>query len=132
MTVDDSVSVRMMVGFSLKEAGFDIVEAVNGVDALSKLDKHDIRMVVADVNMPEMDGHEALESIRKIENKLGIAGLDGVKVIMTTALSDSASVIGAFREGCEAYIVKPLGKRNLFEEMEKLGLVNLSGSSSVK
>ena len=108
--------------------GHDAVEAVK--DALDEGQPYDL--ICLDVMMPEMDGHEALESIRKIENERGIAGLDGVKVIMTTALSDSASVIGAFKAGCEAYIVKPIGKRNFFEEMEKLGFVNLSESSNSK
>ena len=108
--------------------GLEAVEAVK--DALDEGQPYDL--ICLDIMMPEMDGHEALKSIRKIENERGIAGLDGVKVMMTTALSDSASVIGAFREGCEAYIVKPLGKQNFFEEMEKLGFVNLSESSNSK
>ncbi|GAJ08029.1 unnamed protein product, partial [marine sediment metagenome] len=73
---------------------------------------------------------EALEAIRQIENEHGTAGLDGVKVIMTTALGDSKNVIGAFRTGCEAYIVKPVSKEKLLEEMEKLGLFNLVARAS--
>ena len=132
---DDSVCRKLLQSF-LSEYG-DCFAATNGheaveavKDALDKGRPYDL--ICLDIMMPEMDGHEALESIRKIENERGITGLDGVKVMMTTALSDSASVIGAFREGCEAYIVKPLGKRNLFEEMEKLGFVNLSERSSIK
>ena len=53
---------------------------------------------------------------------VGRNGLDGVKVIMTTALGNSKNVMGAFRGGCEAYIVKPVEKKKLFEEIEKLGL----------
>ncbi|MCP4607090.1 MAG: response regulator [Planctomycetes bacterium] len=108
--------------------GQEAVEAVK--IALDEGQPYDL--ICLDIMMPEMDGHKALESIRKIENEHGIAGLEGVKVIITTALSDSASVIEAFKEGCEAYIVKPIGKRNFFEEMENLGFVNLSESKSVK
>jgi len=53
-------------------------------------------------------------------------------VIVTTALDDSASVMGVFKPGREAWIVKPFSKRNLLEEMEKLGLFNLSESRSIK
>ena len=60
---------------------------------------------------------------KHIEEEQGIYGLDGVKVIMTTALGDSKNVMGAFRTGCEAYIVKPLKKGKLLEEIEKLGLI---------
>ena len=54
--------------------------------------------------------------------EIGIGGLDGVKVIMTTALGDSKNIMGSFSEGCEAYIVKPIRKQKLIEEMAKLGL----------
>ena len=70
-----------------------------------------------------VDGNEAIEAFRQIESEHGINGLDGVKVIMTSALGDPKNVMGAFREGCEAYIVKPAEKDKLLEEMEKLGLV---------
>jgi two-component system chemotaxis response regulator CheY len=82
--------------------------------------------------MPEMDGHKALEAIRRIEKESGIVGLDGIKVIVTTALDDSASVMEAFKSGCEACIVKPFSKQNLLEEIEKLGLINLSESSAIQ
>lgn len=80
-------------------------------------------LICLDVMMPDMDGHEALTEIRRIEAERGIGGLDGVKVIMTTALDDSASIFGSFREGCEAYVVKPVGKDKLMAEIEKLGLL---------
>jgi two-component system chemotaxis response regulator CheY len=136
LVAEDDFACRKLLQSFLSEYGdcFVVInghEAVEAVkDALDEGQPYDL--ICLDIMMPEMDGHEALESIRKVENEHGIAGLDGVKVIMTTALSDSASVIGAFKAGCEAYIVKPLGKRNLFEEMEKLGFVNLSESSSIK
>jgi CheY-like chemotaxis protein/HPt (histidine-containing phosphotransfer) domain-containing protein len=102
--------------------GHESVEAVR--EALDEGQPYDL--ICLDIMMPEMDGHKALEAIRQIENEHGIAGLDGVKVIMTTVLGDSKNVIGAFRTGCEAYIVKPVSKEKLLEEMEKLGLFNLS------
>jgi two-component system chemotaxis response regulator CheY len=136
LIAEDDFACRKILQSFLSEFGecFVVINGHEAVEAVkSALDEgKPYDLICLDIMMPEMDGHKALEAIRKIENERGIAGLDGVKVIITTALSDSASVIGAFREGCEAYIVKPLSKRNFFEEMEKLGFVNLSESSNSK
>jgi two-component system chemotaxis response regulator CheY len=73
--------------------------------------------------LPEMNGHLALEEICKIEREYGISDSDGVKVIMTTAIDDPEDIIKAFKEGCKAYIVKPITNEKLFAEMRKLGLI---------
>ncbi len=80
-------------------------------------------LVCLDIMMPGMDGHEALAEIRRIEQDRGIGGLDGVKVIMTTALDDSKNIFGAFRAGCEGYVTKPIERKKLVAEMEKLDLL---------
>ncbi len=136
LVAEDDFACRKLLQSFLSEYG-DCFAAINGheaveavKDALDEGQPYDL--ICLDIMMPEMDGHEALESIRKIENEHGIVGLDGVKVIVTTVLDYSASVIGAFKSGQEACIVKPFSKRDLLEEMEKLGLVNLSESSSIK
>jgi two-component system chemotaxis response regulator CheY len=90
-------------------------------DALNN--KKPFDLVLLDVMMPNMDGHEVLQKIREIEEDRNICGLDGVKVIMVTALGDSESIFQSFREGCEAYIVKPVRKQTLTTEMTKLGLL---------
>ncbi|MHC4586532.1 MAG: response regulator, partial [Planctomycetota bacterium] len=104
LVAEDDFACRKLLQSFLSEYG-DCFVVINGhkaveavKDALDEGQPYDL--ICLDIMMPEMDGHEALESIRKIENEHGIAGLDGVKVIMTTALSDSASVIGAFKAGC--------------------------------
>lgn len=130
LIAEDDFTCRKLLQSFLSEYG-DCFVAINGHEAVEavreSLDEgQPYDLVCLDIMMPEMDGHEALEAIRQIENEHGIAGLDSVKVIMTTALGDSKNVIGAFRTGCEAYIVKPVSKEKLLEEMEKLGLVNLS------
>ena len=136
LIAEDDFACRKLLQSFLSEYG-DCIIVTNGLEAVKavkdSLDENlPYDLICLDIMMPEMDGHKALKSIRKIENEHGIVGLDGVKVIITTALSDSASVIEAFKEGCEAYIVKPIGKQNFFEEMEKLGFVNLSESSNSK
>ena len=136
LIAEDDFACRKLLQSFLSEYG-DCLVVVNGLeavqavkDALDEGQPYDL--ICLDIMMPEMDGREALESIRKIENERGIVGLDGVKVIVASALDDSASVMGEFKSGREAWIVKPFSKRNLLEEMEKLGLVNLSESSSIK
>jgi two-component system chemotaxis response regulator CheY len=73
--------------------------------------------------MPEMDGHEALRTIRKIEQEHGIFDPSGVSVIMTTAKDRSRDMIEAFDEGCASYIVKPIDQEKLGAEMQKLDLI---------
>ena len=98
--------------------GQEAVEAFG--DALEGGDPYDL--VCLDIMMPEMDGHEALQAMRRMEEERGIRDRDGVKVIVTTALGDSKNARGALRQGCEAYIIKPVSKERLFGEMDKLGL----------
>jgi two-component system chemotaxis response regulator CheY len=136
LIAEDDFTCRKLLQSFLSDSG-DCFVAINGreaVDAVKdSLDENQpYDLICLDIMMPEVDGHEALESIRRIESERGIIGLDGVKVIITSALDDSTNVMGAFKTGCEAYIVKPISKQNLLDEMEKLGLIELSESSSIK
>ncbi|MDT8302415.1 MAG: response regulator [Sedimentisphaerales bacterium] len=136
LIAEDDFACRKLLQSFLLEYG-DCLVVNNGLEAV-KAFKEALEeglpydLICLDIMMPEMDGHEALESIRKIENERGILGLDGVKVIVTSALDDSANVMGVFKTGREAWVVKPFSKRNLLEKMEKLGFVNLSESGSTK
>ena len=127
LIVEDDFTACKLLQTYLSDYG-DCFIAVNGDgaveafrEALKQGQPYDL--ICLDIMMPEMDGHDALKAIRKIESQHGIGGLDGVKVVMTTALGDSKNVMGAFRTGCEAYIVKPVKKEKLLEEIEKLGLI---------
>jgi len=126
LVVEDDFAARRLLQILLSEYGLCLV-ATNGreaVEAFSQAMEDDdpYDLVCLDIMMPEMDGHQALQAIRQIEAEHGIQGLDGVKIIMTTALKDSDNVFGAFREGCEAYLVKPVKKARLLEAMDQLGL----------
>ena len=79
-------------------------------------------LLCLDILMPEMDGHQALQTIRELEQAAGIDESECVKVVMITSMCDPMHVLGAFRRGCEAYIVKPIDRSKLFEELDKLGL----------
>ena len=128
LIVEDSFVARKLLKRYLSSwADCDI--AVDGNEAVEAFkqaldEKEPYDLICLDIMMPNMDGRQALKLIRQIESEHGISGLDCVKVIMTTALEDPKNVIGSFREGCEAYIVKPVEKDKLFEEIQNLGLID--------
>lgn len=127
LIVEDEFTARKLLQVYLSDYGDSFV-AINGHEAIEAFrealkEGEPYDLICLDVMMPEMDGHETLRAIRQIESEHGITGLDRVKVIMTTALDDSRNVMGAFRDGCEAYLVKPIGKEDLLNEMRKLGLL---------
>jgi two-component system chemotaxis response regulator CheY len=126
---DDFASRTLMNGF-LKQFG-ECHIAVNGkeaigifLQALETDNRYDL--ICLDILMPLMDGQEVLKKIREIELRKGIRGSQSVKIIMTTALSDKKNILGAFNEQCEAYIVKPIKKEKIIEQLSILGLINKS------
>src|SRR3954447_19606774 len=66
LIVDDSASLRMVVAIALRGAGYDVIEASDGADALTKLDGRKINLIVSDVNMPNMDGFTFVQEAKKI------------------------------------------------------------------
>jgi two-component system, chemotaxis family, chemotaxis protein CheY len=127
LIVEDDFTCRHLLQIYLADHG-QVFVAINGKEALEAVrqaikDKRPFDLICLDVMMPEMDGWETLKQIREIEEWNGISGLDCAKVIMTTARSKKEDIIKSFREGCEAYIVKPVRKPALLEQMSKLGLL---------
>ncbi len=128
LIVEDNFTARKLLNMYLSSCA-DCDIAVDGNEAVVAFsqamdEKEPYDLICLDIMMPNMDGREALKVIRQIESEHAISGLDCVKVIMTTSLGDPKNVMGSFREGCEAYIVKPVKKDKLFEEMEKLGVLD--------
>ena len=124
---DDFASFKLLEEY-LSEYG-DCSVAVNGAETVEEFKKaldegRPYDLICLDIMLPEMSGHLALEEICRMERKYGITNPDGVKVIMTTAVDDPEDIIKAFKEGCKAYIVKPITNEKLFAEMRKLGLIN--------
>ena len=88
-------------------------------------------LICMDIMMPKMNGIDALKHIRRIEESNGIPRNQRVKVIMLTALDDTASVTEAFFEGgATAYLVKPLDRAKLLKEFENLGLLQAQNRSA--
>jgi two-component system, chemotaxis family, chemotaxis protein CheY len=102
--------------------------AVNGNEAISLFQKAleegaPYKLVCLDIMMPGLDGQQVLKNIRSIEAEKGIRGLDGVKIIMTTALGNTDNITKAFRQQCDAYLVKPISKLKLTETLKSLGII---------
>ncbi len=122
---DDAVSSQLLV--SMLEFAFECDIAENGeigLEAFTAASKNGspYDLVCLDIMMPVMDGQQMLKEIRCFEAENGIDGLDGAKIIMTTALDSAQSIFEAFREQCESYLVKPFDVQALKAEIEKLGL----------
>ncbi len=128
LVVEDDFTSRILMHKLLSPYG-DVHIAVNGKEAVTVVEesikKQDVYdLICLDVMMPEMDGHTALEEIRRLEDEAGLSVGRGSKVIMTTALSDSQNVIGAFKENCDAYMVKPVERAKLLRQLRKLMLID--------
>jgi len=107
---------------SMAVNGKEAVEAFN----LALSEKKPYNLICLDIMLPEMDGQEVLKTIREIERENKIGGLDGVKIIMTTALEDFDNIKRAFIEQCEGYLVKPITREKIITQMKELGLIKES------
>ena len=114
MTVDDSNSIRQMVGFTLKRAGFEVIEAVDGKDAISQLDTTTIDMLITDLNMPNMDGIELIRELRsKPEYKF-------IPIVMLTTESQDEKKQEGKAVGATGWIVKPFKPDQLLAVIKKV------------
>ena len=103
LSVDDSVTMRRIIGRVVAMLGYDFIEAANGAEALAILeaDHKDVALVIMDINMPEMDGIQALEAIK------ANPALKDLPVMMVTTDSDRNRIIQAVRSGAVNYVTKP-------------------------
>ena len=114
MTVDDSASLRQMVSFTLRDGGYDVVEAVDGVDALSKLKGRGIHLFVTDVNMPNMDGLELTRQLRAMPQ------YKFVPIVLLTTESLEEKKQQGKAAGATGWIVKPFNPSQLLAVVKKV------------
>lgn len=113
MAVDDSSSIRQMVGFTLRNAGYQVVEAVDGKDALAKLTGA-IHMVITDLNMPNLDGIQLIGEIR------ATATYRAIPIIMLTTESQESKKQAGKAAGATGWIVKPFRPEQLLSVIKKV------------
>ena len=114
MTVDDSASVRQMVNFTLKRAGYEVVEAVDGKDGLAKLAGAKVNMILTDLNMPNMDG---IEMIRKVR---AMAQYKFIPIILLTTESQDDKKKEGKKAGATGWIIKPFKPEQLLAVVKKV------------
>ncbi|GAA3982225.1 response regulator [Comamonas faecalis] len=114
LAVDDSPSMRKMVTFTLSSAGYHVVEAVDGQDAYEKAQTHDINLVLADQNMPRLDGIGLTRKLREHPRYKSTPIL-----ILTTESSDQMKQAGR-SAGATGWLVKPFDPVRLIEVIQKV------------
>ena len=116
LIVDDSTSFRQVVGMALQGAGYEVVEACDGKDALSKLDGRKYHLIVSDVNMPNLDGIGFVKAAKEI------AAYKFTPVVMLTTVSGEDKKAEGKAAGVRAWVVKPFQPPVLLDAVTKLVL----------
>lgn len=114
LAVDDSASMRQMVSFTLKGAGYDVIEAVDGVDALNKAKQKPVNLVITDVNMPNMDGITLIAELRKLPS------YKFTPLLMLTTESAADKKQAGKAAGATGWIVKPFNPDQLLATIKKV------------
>jgi two-component system, chemotaxis family, chemotaxis protein CheY len=114
MTVDDSASLRQMVSFVLQGGGYEVIEAVDGADAISKLNGREMHLFLSDVNMPNMGGLELTRKLRAIPQ------YKFVPIILLTTESHPEKKLEGKAAGATAWIVKPFQPDQLLAVIKKV------------
>jgi two-component system, chemotaxis family, chemotaxis protein CheY len=116
MIVDDSASMRLVVGIALKGAGYDVIEGRDGKDALSKLKGQKVHLIISDVNMPVMDGIEFLKAVKLM------GSYKFTPIIMLTTETAEEKKRQGQAAGARAWVVKPFQPEQLLGAVQKLCL----------
>lgn len=114
LIVDDSASLRQVVSIALKGAGYDVIEACDGKDALAKLDGRKIHLIISDVNMPNMDGIAFLKAARQL------AAYKFTPVVMLTTEASADKKAEGQAAGARAWVVKPFQPAQMLAAVSKL------------
>ncbi len=114
LIVDDSSSVRQVIGITLRGAGYEVIEGCDGKDALAKLDGRKVHLIVSDVNMPNMDGISFVKQVKTL------ASYRFTPVIMLTTESADDKKREGQAAGARAWVVKPFKPDVLLNAVQKL------------
>ncbi|MFA5984697.1 MAG: response regulator [Methylococcaceae bacterium] len=114
LIIDDSASVRQVASIALKGAGYEVLQAEDGQDALTKLDGQKIHLIISDVNMPNMDGITFVKEAKKL------AAYKFTPIIMLTTESQESKKQEGQAAGAKAWIVKPFQPAQMLAAVSKL------------
>lgn len=114
LTVDDSASIRQMVSFTLKSAGYEVIEAVDGADGLNKAKQKSVNLVLTDQNMPNMDGLTLIKTLRTLPQ------YRSTPILMLTTESSDAMKASGRAAGATGWLVKPFDPQKLLEVVKKV------------
>lgn len=114
LLVDDEPDILEIVGYNLSQEGYQIITATNGKEAIQKAKRELPHLIIMDVMMPEMDGMEACENIRKLPE------LNNVIIAFLTARSEDYSQVAGFDAGADDYITKPIKPKVLVSKVKAL------------
>lgn len=114
MVVDDSASIRQVVSLALKGAGYDVIEACDGKDALAKMTGQKIHLIVSDVNMPNMDGITLVKEVKAHPQ------YKFTPIMMLTTESGENKKMEGKEAGAKAWLVKPFQPPALLSAVSKL------------
>jgi two-component system chemotaxis response regulator CheY len=114
LVIDDSVSLREVVGISLRGAGYEVIEACDGRDALAKLDQRKVQLMICDVNMPVMDGISFVKHVKQLPRHRY------VPIIMLTTESRENRKVEGQMAGAKAWVVKPFRPEQMLRAVAKL------------
>ena len=113
LVVDDSATVRKLVGKTLELSGFNVVFASDGMEALEKLPAQPCDLLLTDLNMPNVDGIELIRTIRETDDYRELP------VIVLSSLADEENRTELTRQGIKAYIQKPFDKNKILYQVSK-------------
>ncbi len=116
MVVDDSASIRMVVGIALRRAGYEVIEAQDGKDAIGKLTGQKVHLIISDVNMPVMDGITFIKNVKQMPS------YRFTPIIMLTTESDESKKREGQAAGAKAWVVKPFKPEQMLGAVQKLCL----------
>jgi two-component system, chemotaxis family, chemotaxis protein CheY len=114
LIVDDSASLRQVVSIALKGAGYDVMEACDGQDALSKLNGQKVHLIISDVNMPNMDGITFVTEAKKLP------AYKFTPIIMLTTEAGESKKLAGQAAGAKAWVVKPFQPAQMLAAVSKL------------
>ncbi|RVJ96072.1 response regulator [Sinorhizobium meliloti] len=114
LTVDDSRTIRNMLLVTLNNAGFETIQAEDGVEGLEKLDTANPDVIVTDINMPRLDGFGFIERVRKNDR------YRAVPILVLTTESDAEKKNRARQAGATGWIVKPFDPTKLIDAIERV------------